>query len=125
MTTRTAWITTGVFLTLLITTGFPAAPDLSGLVHVKPGAKCQTEEGAIATLTLGDRQRVTSIGASGDHKALQQLFDQGIAIELRQLTVFIEDRQGIYAKIRPEGRLELLWVSALRLKCPQEKKGPP
>ena len=100
-----------------------AVADQSGLVNGRPGATCQTEEGAIATQTLWDRQRVASVGASGDHKALQQLFDQGIAIGLRQLTVFVETRHEGYEQIRPEGRLELLWGSAFRLKCAKEKKG--
>jgi hypothetical protein len=99
-----------------------AVADQSGLAHGRPGAKCQTEQGAFATLTLRDRQRVSSISMSGDEKAFQQLFDQGIAIELRQLTVFVEARHEIYAQIRPEGQLELLWVGAFHLKCPKEKK---
>jgi hypothetical protein len=91
--------------------------------YAKPGSKCQTEDGASAAMTLSTRQRMTEVGGSGDMKAYRRFFDQGLAIEMRPLTVFVEERQGLYAQIRPEGRLESLWVSVLSLQCAQEPKG--
>jgi ABC-type uncharacterized transport system substrate-binding protein len=91
--------------------------NLTGLANAWPGAKCTTEEGAVATATLTGMERVTSVGASGDEAARRLLFERGIAITLRRLTVFVVERELNYAKIRPEGRLDTLWVRVWELSC--------
>jgi hypothetical protein len=90
--------------------------------YAKPGSKCQTEDGTAAAMTLSTRQRMTEVASRQDMKAFEQFFTQGLAIRMRPLTVFVEERQGVYVKIRPEGRLESLWVGVFGLQCPQEPK---
>ena len=97
--------------------------ERSSFTYATPGSKCQTEDGTAAAMTLSTRQRMTEVG-SRDMKAYQRFFDQGLAINMRPLTVFVEAREAGYAQIRPEGRLESLWVSVFSLECPQEPKAP-
>jgi hypothetical protein len=106
-----------VLLLLYVAVPASAAYNRSGLANAWPGAKCTTEEGVVATATLTDMERVTSVGASGDEAARRLLFERGIAITLRRLTVFAVERELNYAKIRPEGRLDTLWVRAWERAC--------
>jgi hypothetical protein len=94
-----------------------AALDTSGLKYVVPGATCQTTAVGIAAATLSDLKRAYSIIGSGDREAMRQMYAQGLVIDVPQMTVFVEERQEIYAQIRPEGRLDRLWIAALRLAC--------
>jgi hypothetical protein len=114
-TTELAWIS--VLLLLCMVAPTSAAYNRLGIANAWPGAKCLTEDGAIATLTVRDRQQLGSIMSSPDDEAWRQLFERGIAMRLRQLTVFVEDRDGGYVKVRPEGRLESLWVATWELEC--------
>jgi hypothetical protein len=98
-----------------------AALDTSGLKYVVPGATCRTTKAGIAAATLFDLKRASDISGGGDREAMGQMYARGHVIDIPQMTVFVEEAELPYAQIRPEGRLDRLWVSAFRLDCPPPK----
>ena len=98
-----------------------AALDTSGLKYVVPGATCRTTKAGIAAATLSDLKRAYDISSSGDRKAMRQMYARGHVIDIPQMTVFVEEVREPYAQIRPEGRLDQLWITAFRLDCRSSK----